>query len=71
MPAEEAGIDPGQHGEDLSEEEVQPDVSVAQMAEEDVEKPGTPSRRSPDGGYAEGSFDLPLEDFSREPNDGG
>jgi hypothetical protein len=57
--------------ESVGGEHVHPDVSVADLAEQDLDDPTTPSRRTADGEPAEGSFDLPLEELSEEPNDGG
>jgi hypothetical protein len=52
-------------------EHVHPDVSVADLAERDLDDPTTPSHRTADGEPAEGSFDLPLEELGEEPDDAG
>jgi hypothetical protein len=77
MPAERAGTDPGLHGEEPSEEELareeeaRSEMSVAGLVEQDLDDPATPSRRTADGEPEPGSFDVPLEELSKEPPDAG
>jgi hypothetical protein len=63
MPAEQAGTGPGPQGEEPSEvieEEVRPDLSVADLVKQDLDDPATPSRRTPDG-VTWDSFAVELE----------
>lgn len=76
MPAgRDARIDPGVFGEEPSqgelakEEEARSELSVADLVERDLDDPTTPSRRTADGGIAEGSFSVALEELSGEPID--
>ena len=75
MPVEQAGSDPGLHGEEPSEEELareeeaRSEVSVADLVEEDLDDPATPSRRTASGDPEPGSFDVSMEEFSSEPTD--
>jgi hypothetical protein len=80
MPADQAGAgtDPGLRDEELSEEELakveeaaSSEVSVAEQTERDLEDPATPSRRGADGEPVPGSFDVPLQEYSKEPTDDG
>jgi hypothetical protein len=43
---------------------------VADLVEQDLDDPTTPSRRTADGEPAPGSFDVHLEEYSSEPTDG-
>ena len=61
--------DPGLYGDGPSEEEsaredeARSETSVADLVEQDLDDPSTPSRRTPDGSPEPGSFDVPLEDY--------
>jgi hypothetical protein len=73
-----AGADPGLHGpqpseRELAEEErIRSDLSVADLVEQDLDDPTTPSRRSADGNQPEpGSFDVPLRERTGGLIDGG
>jgi hypothetical protein len=44
------------------EEEARTVTTVAEMVEEDLDDPATPSRRGPDGEPMWGTFDVPMED---------
>jgi hypothetical protein len=70
MPADQGvTIDPGLHGGDPSDEELakedeaRSETSVADLMEQDLDDPSTPSRRARDGSPRPGSFDVPLEDY--------
>jgi hypothetical protein len=76
MSAEDAGTGEGAHGEQPSEEELAREeaarsaVTVAELVERDLDDPSTPSRRGLDGRPVPGSFDVPMEEPSRERSDG-
>jgi hypothetical protein len=67
MPDEQADIDPGLYDEEPSAEELAEEeaarsvVSVADMVQEHLDDPATPSRRTADGSPAPGSFDVDME----------
>jgi hypothetical protein len=69
-------VDPGLGGVAPSEaelereEEARSATTVAEMVEEDLDDPATPSRRGPDGAPMEGTFDVPMETIGG-PNDAG
>jgi hypothetical protein len=44
------------------EEEARTATTVAELIEQDLDDPATPSRRGPDGEPVPGSFDVPFED---------
>jgi len=78
MPADQdAATDPSLAGDEQEpsaeelarEEEARSETSVADLVEQDLDDPTTPSRRTPDGDPAPGSFDVPLEDLSSESTD--
>jgi hypothetical protein len=75
MSAEQAGIDPGRYGKEPSEEELakeeaaRSEVSVADLVEQDLDDPTTPSRRDVSGQPVPHSFDVPLEHPSSETTD--
>jgi hypothetical protein len=65
-----ATTDPGLHGVEPTEEELakedeaRSETSVVELVEQDLDDPATPSRRTVDGGYEPGSFEVHLEDYS-------
>jgi hypothetical protein len=70
MPADQGvTTDPGLHGDEPSDEELakedeaRSETSVADLMEQDLDDPSTPSRRARDGSPRPGSFDVPLEDY--------
>jgi hypothetical protein len=73
--ARTAGPDPGLH-EEPSEEELdaedgrRDEMTVEDMILADLRDPATPSRPGEAGGFAPGSFDVPLQERSRERTDG-
>ena len=78
MPADQdAATDPGLAGDEQEasaeelarEEEARSETSVADLVEQDLDDPTTPSRRTLDGDPAPGSFDVPLEDLGSESTD--
>jgi hypothetical protein len=81
MPDDQAATsdDPGLGGVAPSEEELEREeearsaTTVAEMVEEDLDDPATPSRRSADGEALEGTFAVPYEDEEEEggPSDAG
>jgi|KBSMisStandDraft_5_1062788.scaffolds.fasta_scaffold4571135_2 hypothetical protein len=48
------------------EEEARSETSIADLVQQDLDDPTTPSHRTPDGDPEPGSFDVPLEDLSSE-----
>ena len=76
MPADQsASTDPGLDGDEPSDEELaredqaRSETSVADLVEQDLDDPTTPSRRTAEGDPEPGSFDVPLEDYSSESTD--
>jgi hypothetical protein len=78
MPEDQAATsdDPGLGGVAPSEaelereEEARSATTVAEMVEEDLDDPATPSRRGPGGGPIEDTFAVPMETIGG-PNDAG
>jgi hypothetical protein len=81
MPDDQAATsdDPGLGGVAPSEEELEREeearsaTTVAEMVQEDLDDPATPSRRGADGEALEGTFAVPYEDEEEEggPSDAG
>lgn len=76
MPADQgATTDPGLRGGEPTEEELAKEdearsaTSVADLIEQDLDDPTTPSRRTADGGPEPGSVAVHLEDYSSESID--
>jgi hypothetical protein len=69
--------DPGLGGVAPSEEELEREeearsaTTVAEMVQEDLDDPATPSRRGADGEALEGTFAVPYEDEEGGPSDAG
>ena len=68
-------IDPGRHDgepsvEELArEDELRSTTSVADLVQQDLDDPGTPSRRAADGEPAPDSFHVPLDEYGTESTD--
>ncbi len=79
MPDDQAvtSDDPGLGGvapseaELAKEEEARSATTVAELVQQDLDDPATPSRRDADGEPVPGSFDVPLEEPSGGPTDAG
>ena len=64
MPADQAGTGPGPQGEEPGksiEDDIRPDLCVADLVRQDLADPATPSRLTADGTPARGSFAVELE----------
>jgi hypothetical protein len=77
MPADRGDTGGGLPGEqqptaeELSKEEkARSRTSVAELVEQDLDDPATPSRRTANGDPEAGSFDVPLEELGSEVNHG-
>ena len=65
-----AGDEQEPSAEELAEqEEARSTMSVADLVQQDLDDPTTPSRRTPDGDPEPGSFDVPMEDLSSGSSD--